>query len=198
MLVKDLDIQLALEMQDEMDKNSISLLGISKELDAQMDKNKPILKIDKNCISCSTHKSFILKGFKMACLYYSPSNVQYDSKFYTRDELLKLRIDHLQNLEICPPISPQFFSPKPVKPRNPSSIIHSPKRPKMKFRYKKKSRCTTSLETPIPALHSIDDRHLQGLNSSFRQDVHFSSSLSHNRRCINIMNRSILSSQDSR
>ena len=63
-IIKDIEMQVSLEMQDEVDKKSISLLGgFEEKLDpGKTIMNEPI-KIDKNWISWSSNKSMIIKAF---------------------------------------------------------------------------------------------------------------------------------------
>jgi len=51
--------------------------------------------IDKRCLSCSGSSATTLAGFKMACLQYFPSAVEYETTTYTRPELIKRRQDFM-------------------------------------------------------------------------------------------------------
>lgn len=84
-----------------MINKSISLLGVFEEQgdNRRLNYHEPV-KIDKNCISCSTYKSLILKAFKIAWLYYNPSNVKYNNKMYTREEIIRLRIESLKEIGV--------------------------------------------------------------------------------------------------
>lgn len=69
------DIIYHLIRYDEIDKKNISLFGglidpIPKDGTAQ-------ISFDHNCLSCTSQKAFTVKAFKMACLAYSPGNVDY-------------------------------------------------------------------------------------------------------------------------
>ena len=59
-----------------------------------MQTNRFPITIDKNCLSCMSdgkETNHALKGFKMACLSYAPSQVNYRQGTYQRVELLGIR-----------------------------------------------------------------------------------------------------------
>lgn len=60
---------------------------------------KPTLNLDKRCLSCSGSPSTVLAGFKLACLQYSPSPVEFRQVTYSRSELIRLRIDLLRQAQ---------------------------------------------------------------------------------------------------
>ncbi|CAI2368806.1 unnamed protein product [Moneuplotes crassus] len=101
LIIKDLEIQTLLDTQDEIDRHSISLMGVFENTTRsnEIPSHKPI-EISKNCISCSSYKSFALKSFKLACLSYTPSTIGYMSKELTRIQMHKLRSENLQKLGI--------------------------------------------------------------------------------------------------
>ena len=47
--------------------------------------------LDKNCISCSGNQPIVLQHLKMACLNYTNSLVQYNSKQYSMDEITEIK-----------------------------------------------------------------------------------------------------------
>lgn len=54
-----------------------------------------VLNLDKGCISCAGQGSAnaqlpqIMKLFKVACLSYNPSSVQFENKTFTRSQLVE-------------------------------------------------------------------------------------------------------------
>ena len=161
-IIKDLQIQLALDSQDETDKSSIALFGISNE-QATNSSQHPV-KIDKNCISCSTHKNIILKSFKMACLNYNPSEVKFEHKQYPRKELLKLRIENLKQLGVNTNLQNKSHQPKIISRGNSPKKSSQPQK-SMKLRYKqaRHTRCNMSIDVDKVPYDSIDSRAVQGL-----------------------------------
>lgn len=59
--------------------------------------NQPIVKIDNRCLSCSGQAPLVMAAFKMACLQYQPSKVEYQEQAYDRQELLQHRHTLLSN-----------------------------------------------------------------------------------------------------
>ncbi|CAI2379536.1 unnamed protein product [Moneuplotes crassus] len=110
-----LKIKSCLDEQDELDRNSLALWGAhqkqsakarNKDLDEKslseevLDpsqvktslKNDPygaynLVKLERECVSCTNQSPIILSAFKMACLAYIPSKVRYNQKEYERKEL---------------------------------------------------------------------------------------------------------------
>lgn len=58
----------------------------------------PTVMLDTRCLSCSGNQATVLAGFKMACLQYAPTPVLYEKSAYTRTELIKLRVDLLEQV----------------------------------------------------------------------------------------------------
>jgi len=54
------------------------------------DKNKAVIGLENNCFTCSKTENNreIIKAFKMACLTYTPSRVEFDRLTYSREELI--------------------------------------------------------------------------------------------------------------
>ena len=84
-------VSLALQSQDEVDRESIALMGYQKK------KKSSVVSIDKRCLSCTGQASAVLVAFKIACLAYEPSAVFFQDRKYTRKELLKLQNNILVN-----------------------------------------------------------------------------------------------------
>jgi hypothetical protein len=53
--------------------------------------NQPIVSVDTRCLSCSGQAPLVMAAFKMACLQYTPSKVEYQAQAYDRQELLQHR-----------------------------------------------------------------------------------------------------------
>jgi hypothetical protein len=49
------------------------------------------LKMDKNCLQCSGNASHLVQSFKIACLGYTQSPINYNSKQYMVSELLRIK-----------------------------------------------------------------------------------------------------------
>lgn len=56
----------------------------------------PVVKLDNRCISCSAQSPLVLTAFKMACLHYTASPVEYCGMLHERGELLQKRRQILQ------------------------------------------------------------------------------------------------------
>lgn len=90
-LVEVLNINYNLQKQDEKDRESIALMGLTQNtntLDYQKNSDIPPITLDKNCLSCSGRTTVILRAFKAACLSYSPSTVAYKGHNLSRLNLL--------------------------------------------------------------------------------------------------------------
>eukprot|EP00933_Yihiella_yeosuensis_P046714 TRINITY_DN42318_c0_g1_i1.p1 TRINITY_DN42318_c0_g1~~TRINITY_DN42318_c0_g1_i1.p1 ORF type:complete len:632 (-),score=151.42 TRINITY_DN42318_c0_g1_i1:84-1979(-) len=58
--------------------------------------DKPVVRVDNRCVSCSGQAPLVLSAFKMACLHYAPSAVDYAGAFHERGDLLHRRHTMLQ------------------------------------------------------------------------------------------------------
>lgn len=102
-LVEVLNINYHLQTQDERDRESIALMGLTQNthtIDYKRNSEVPPISLDKNCLSCSGRVTVILKAFKAACLSYSLSNVEYKGHSLTRLNLLdcvKVAISNLKS-----------------------------------------------------------------------------------------------------
>lgn len=113
-----LQLSTMIEVQEEKDKSSISLIGareapLAKRNDplateksvfsstqqsimqSELKKNQ-VVSIDSHCVNCHNNpeaadRQFILQQFKMACLQYKPSTISYKEKVYDRDDILRLK-----------------------------------------------------------------------------------------------------------
>jgi len=56
----------------------------------------PVVRLDNRCISCSAQSPLVLTAFKMACLHYTASPVEYSGALHDRGELLQKRRQILQ------------------------------------------------------------------------------------------------------
>jgi hypothetical protein len=82
-------IWMALQNQDEIDRESISLMGYKSK------KKSSVISVDKRCLSCAGQTSSVLSAFKMACLAYEPSQVIYQNRTFTRKQLLNFQTNIL-------------------------------------------------------------------------------------------------------
>jgi len=87
-----------------------SLPKISKKTEIKGTKNQQNnetgIKVDKKCLSCSGQSNIVLSAYKLACLNYTSSKVEYQNsirdKSYilnTRDEILKKIFEKLRTTE---------------------------------------------------------------------------------------------------
>ena len=95
-----------LQSQDELDRQSIALMGYkdskaSKTLKPQ----KAVIKLDKQCFSCTGQSSVVLNAFKIACLAYAPSPVLFQGEKFTRRELLEYQNKILESTQTRKPES---------------------------------------------------------------------------------------------
>jgi len=80
--------------ESKTDKNSMLRQEYTTAHSILMQTNRFPITIDKNCLSCMSdgkETNHALKGFKMACLSYAPSQVNYRQGTYQRVELLGIR-----------------------------------------------------------------------------------------------------------
>lgn len=77
-----------LQIQDELDKQSISLFGLKQQFVEEPEdeeRKKPIVNLQRDCFSCNGYPASTISAFKMACLAYTPSSIMLDSKEYRRE-----------------------------------------------------------------------------------------------------------------
>ena len=115
-LVENAQINYAMELQDEIDREKLALMGYKEESDrlskevkkarSPVEENSnPYVTLDKQCLTCSGQSSVVLKAFKIACLTYKPSPVNYPFKLdktYSRLELINLKGKMLKFVEKIP------------------------------------------------------------------------------------------------
>lgn len=89
-------ISMALQSQDETDRESIALMGYKKK------RHQNVITVDKRCLSCAGQSSAVLAAFKIACLAYEPSIVYFQNHKFTRKELLRLQNRVLQSFSKSP------------------------------------------------------------------------------------------------
>jgi|LauGreDrversion4_2_1035121.scaffolds.fasta_scaffold345435_1 hypothetical protein len=97
-----------MELQDEKDKNSVFLMGstgteqdheqrqssklpLTHFTKTQQSHNNAVISLDSNCLSHTNtmNNEATVKAFKMACLSYRPSQVQFEKALYTRGDLIE-------------------------------------------------------------------------------------------------------------
>ncbi|CAJ1431913.1 unnamed protein product [Effrenium voratum] len=118
-------MQCALEKQDAVDRDRISLMGVkddeltlsrSTHTEPQRPRpecrvktapggmkpsktdghgpqvpQRPVVRVDNRCVSCSGQAPLVLAAFKMACLHYAPSPIEHRGQMVERYELLERR-----------------------------------------------------------------------------------------------------------
>ena len=71
--------------QDEEDRKSLQLTGMNIQPKSKSPlKPKQSVSLKPECISCTGQGSLLLSTFKLACLNYAPSDLQYNGKVYSR------------------------------------------------------------------------------------------------------------------
>ena len=97
------EIDIRLYAQDDIDRQQTVLYGINEEAGKLNVKSNSNIHVNNNCLQCSGNASFIKKAFKLACLTYQTSKVQYQNQEYSREELLfkrQLVIDTTTQLSV--------------------------------------------------------------------------------------------------
>ena len=99
-------ISAALELQDESDKNNVFLLGTggpqaegesATKLPTSYfkvgPKQKPVISLDATCMAHENqmNNEQIIRAFKMACLSYQPSKVNFEKVEYSRRDLIEAK-----------------------------------------------------------------------------------------------------------
>jgi hypothetical protein len=54
-----------------------------------------VVQLDTRCLSCSGNANTVLAAFKLACLQYESSPVEYQKASYSREEVIRLQMDLL-------------------------------------------------------------------------------------------------------
>lgn len=65
--------------------------GTPRQNAATHKKQEPVVRVDNRCLSCSGQAPLVLSAFKMACLQYAPSPVDYEGGQHDRSDLLNRR-----------------------------------------------------------------------------------------------------------
>lgn len=84
-------ITVALQGQDENDRESIFLMGTRES------KKVKTVTLDKRCLSCAGQSSSVISAFKIACLAYEPSLVHFQEKRFSRKELFAVQKNLLKS-----------------------------------------------------------------------------------------------------
>jgi hypothetical protein len=63
-----------------------------------------VIAVDSRCVNCtnnpsSSDRQLILQQFKMACLQYKPTPIQFKDKIYGRTEILDLKMEMISHLD---------------------------------------------------------------------------------------------------
>jgi hypothetical protein len=86
-------IQMLLK-QDEEDRKGLQLTGYSESKTSKTPtKNRPAVSFKPECLSCSDRNVALMSAFKMACLNYYPSEINYLGKVFTRCEIIEKLAD---------------------------------------------------------------------------------------------------------
>jgi hypothetical protein len=89
----------SLYLQDEFDRASTLLYGINDEFGTPRGMSSPSpIKINNNCLQCSGNAQYVKKAFKIACLTYKTSKVDYLGQKYDRNDLHAIRSEVLQKI----------------------------------------------------------------------------------------------------
>lgn len=123
MLVESQQLAAALAYQDNLDRKRIALFGFkgnrkdeklpaiegNKSMHtprrptlgaaARSEDDQEIMTLDQRCLSCNPNRGMALAGFKIACLQYSPTPVEYQRSTYSREELIRLQMDLLNQAQ---------------------------------------------------------------------------------------------------
>jgi hypothetical protein len=96
-IVETLKIINILCKQDEVDRESIALMGYKE---SKTKTAKPVVSIDKQCFSCTGQGSVVISAFKIACLAYAPSPVVYKNATLSRKELIEIQSKLLASVKV--------------------------------------------------------------------------------------------------
>ena len=96
-IVESQKIIYSLLRQDEEDRDGIQLTAISEN--KQRSFTRPKISLKPECLSCSGQSSSVYSAFKMACLNYLPSEVNYNKRMYQRDVLINLLGEYINNIK---------------------------------------------------------------------------------------------------
>ena len=74
--------------QEEEDRENLNLIGFSDN--TSKGNPKGYLSLKSECMSCTGNSTVVMTAFKMACINYNPSPVRYNSRTFTRKQLISL------------------------------------------------------------------------------------------------------------
>lgn len=126
----------SLMQQDELDREGIQLTGYREV--SKSPEPKQIVTMSTDCVSCSGQSAGLLAAFKMACLSYSPSQLTYRHRIFTRHQLLNVQAAMLQGCWselkqhspfIGADFAPNFDDPISVKTTKKKSSLMEPHKP---------------------------------------------------------------------
>lgn len=84
--------------QDEEDRKSLQLTGVNAQPKSKSPiKAKQSVSLKPECVSCTGQSSLLLTSFKLACLNYSPSDIEYNGKVYSRLGLISKIMRVIEN-----------------------------------------------------------------------------------------------------
>jgi hypothetical protein len=114
----------SLMQQDELDRENIQLTGYRDA--TKTETTRQVVTMSTDCVSCSGQSSGLVAAFKMACLSYSPSQLTYRHRKFTRQGLLQVQAGMLQGcwseLRQHPPFLEADFAPifdEPISLKSP-------------------------------------------------------------------------------
>ncbi|OMJ90907.1 hypothetical protein SteCoe_6671 [Stentor coeruleus] len=143
-----LQIIFALISQDEEDRRGIHLIGMAENKQKLGSKSKPVVSLKPECLSCTGQASSAYSAFKIACLNYYPSDVQFNRKFYSRASLIMLLGDYANHFRELPYYVPVTKESKFSQRED--SFLRTSKTPKISARFllnNSTSRITSDLES---------------------------------------------------
>lgn len=143
-----LQIIFSLISQDEEDRRGIHLIGMAENKQKLGSKSKPVVSLKPECLSCTGQASSAYSAFKIACLNYYPSDVQFNRKFYSRASLIMLLGDYSNHFRELPYYIPVTKESKFSQRED--SFLRTSKTPKISARFllnNSTSRITSDLES---------------------------------------------------
>eukprot|EP01017_Pseudomicrothorax_dubius_P019492 TRINITY_DN2143_c0_g1_i5.p1 TRINITY_DN2143_c0_g1~~TRINITY_DN2143_c0_g1_i5.p1 ORF type:complete len:349 (-),score=64.67 TRINITY_DN2143_c0_g1_i5:3-1049(-) len=109
--------------QDEVDRTNIGLYGMKEKkipMEGHEDSKPPKgvskqirpellpITLDRNCLNCSSDIRLTYDAFKIACLIYRPTNVNFGARSFRRVDLIDLMLGKVSEIGL-----------KPIPPRSP-------------------------------------------------------------------------------
>lgn len=146
MLTEAEKIVYSLIRQDELDREGVHLIGFSENKQRSMTRPKISIGLKQDCLSCSGQNPAIYSAFKMACLNYGPSEVEFQNRLYPRKKLLYILGEHLNSPTDHSNIASYDTISKVSIHHNDSFLKEKSKTPKLSSRF--------LLSTSIQKIHS--------------------------------------------